>query len=103
MPLIPDIALRVPGGPNTGLYLFDAKFRDHTLTDVGLAANDQDDDDERAPERAGSFKRADIYKMHAYRDVIPEARSVCPVPGGSFVLWGRWRWSSGSRLRFRGR
>ena len=89
MPLIPDIALRVPDGLNAGLHLFDAKFRVHALTDVGLAANDKDADDEKARQRAGSFKRADIYKMHAYRDAIPAARSVWILyPGGEFRFFG---------------
>ena len=89
VPLIPDIALRVPDGPNAGLHLFDAKFRVRELTDVGLPADDKDADDEKAAERAGSFKRADIYKMHAYRDAIPEARSVWILyPGGEFRFYG---------------
>ena len=89
VPLIPDIALRIPDGPNAGLHLFDAKFRVQALTDVGLAADDKDADDEKAAERAGSFKRADIYKMHAYRDAIPDARSVWILyPGGQFRFFG---------------
>ena len=89
VPLIPDIALRIPDGPNAGLHLFDAKFRVQALTDVGLVADDKDADDEKAPERAGSFKRADIYKMHAYRDAIPNARSVWILyPGGVFRFFG---------------
>ena len=89
MPLIPDIALRVTGGSNASLHLFDAKFRVHALTDVGLAADDKDDADEKSAERAGSFKRADIYKMHAYRDAIPDARSVWILyPGGEFRFFG---------------
>ena len=99
MPLIPDIALRIPDGPNAGLHLFDAKFRVQALTDVGLAADDKDADDEKAAERAGSFKRADIYKMHAYRDAIPSARSVWILyPGwGVSVLWGAGGWGAGWR------
>ena len=89
VPLIPDIALRIPDGPNAGLHLFDAKFRVQALTDVGLAADDKEADDEKATERAGSFKRADIYKMHAYRDAIPKARSVWILyPGGEFRFFG---------------
>ena len=89
VPLIPDIALRVAGGPNAGLHLFDAKFRVQALTDVGLAADGKDADDEKAKERAGSFKRADIYKMHAYRDAIPDARSVWILyPGAEFRFFG---------------
>ena len=89
VPLIPDIALSIPDGPNAGLHLFDAKFPVQALTDVGLAADDQDADDEKAAERAGSVKRADIYKMHAYRDAIPDARSVWILyPGGRFRFFG---------------
>ena len=89
VPLIPDIALRVADGPNAGLHLFDAKFRVHALADVGLAAEDKDADDPKAKERAGTFKRADIYKMHAYRDAIPDARSVWILyPGGEFRFFG---------------
>ncbi len=89
VPLIPDIALRVADGPNAGLHLFDAKFRVQALTDVGLAADGKDADDEKAQERAGTFKRADIYKMHAYRDAIPDARSVWILyPGGEFRFFG---------------
>ena len=89
VPLIPDIALRIPDGPNAGLHLFDAKFRVRALTDVGLAADNKEADDEKARERAGSFKRADIWKMHAYRDAIPDARSVWILyPGGQFRFFG---------------
>ena len=106
VPLIPDIALRVPDGPNAGLHMFDAKFRVHALTDVGLAADDKDADDEKAPERAGSFKRADIYKMHAYHDAIPDARSVWILyPDGEFRFFGvpgGGRLAGGRFLRLRG-
>ena len=75
--------------PNSGLHLFDAKFRVHGLADVGFAGSDRDGDDEKVGERAGSFKRADIYKMHAYRDAIPDARSVWILyPGGEFQFFG---------------
>ena len=89
VPLIPDIALSVPDGPNAGLHLFDAKFRAKAPADVGFAAEDKDADGEKAAERAGSFKNEDIYKMHAYRDAIPEARSVWILyPGGEFRFFG---------------
>ena len=75
--------------PNAGLHLFDAKFRVKALADVGLTADDKHADDEKAAEWAGSFKRADIYKMHAYRDAIPDARSVWILyPGGRFRFFG---------------
>ena len=77
VPLVPNIALRVPDGPNAGLHLFDAKFRVHALTDVGLAADDEDTADEKVRESAGS--------LHAYRDAIPDARSVWILyPVGEF-------------------
>ena len=89
VPLRPDIALSIPDGPNSGLHVFDPKFRVHGLADVGLAGSDKDGDDEKAGERAGSFKRGDIYKMHAYRDAIPDARSVWILyPGGDFRFFG---------------
>ena len=43
---------------------------------------------ERERERAGSFKRGDIYKMHAYRNAIPDARSVILYPGAEFRFFG---------------
>lgn len=75
--LRPDAALYLAAGPNAGLHLFDAKFR--------LQWVDQDDDDE--DDRASTFKRDDLYKMHTYRDAIPDARSV-------------WTMYPGSQLRF---
>ena len=79
----------MPDGSKSHLHLFDAKFRVHGLADVGLAGSDKDGDDEKAGERAGSFKRGDIYKMHAYRDAIPDARSVWIMyPGGEFRFFG---------------
>ena len=89
VPLRPDIALSIPDGPNAGLHLFDAKFRVRALADVGFGGSDKDGDDEKVGERAGSFKRGDIYKMHAYRDAIPDARSVWILyPGGEFRFFG---------------
>lgn len=64
--LRPDIALTVPSGAGRGLHLFDAKFRLRTLA----AWSDEDD----APQ--ATFQKTDLYKMHTYRDAIPEARSV---------------------------
>jgi predicted component of viral defense system (DUF524 family) len=58
--LRPDITLRTSSG---GLHLFDAKLK----VDFALAANADDEDD---PGRADTFKREDLYKMHAYRDAL---------------------------------
>ncbi len=86
VPLRPDIALDVPGGPHAGLHLLDAKFRLDRLDGV-LTSPEADDEtaEERAEERRGTFKRADLYKMHTYRDAIPGARSVWILyPGSEF-------------------
>ena len=88
VPLRPDITLRINGGGNSGLHLFDSKFRVRVLADVGLAPADRDNPDEKAKERTGTFRRGDIYKMHAYRDAIPDARSVWILyPGNKFAFF----------------
>ena len=89
VPLRPDIALSIPNGRKSHLHLFDAKFRVRGLSHVGFGGSGEGGEDEKAGERAGSFKRGDIYKMHAYRDAIPEARSVWILdPGGGFRFSG---------------
>ena len=85
VPLRPDISLRVPDGrANPGLHLLDAKFK---LDNLGeLLGTDLDDD----PDVLGksSFTRADLYKMHTYRDAIPGAHSVWILyPGGEFRFY----------------
>ncbi|WP_419940330.1 DUF2357 domain-containing protein [Candidatus Palauibacter sp.] len=93
VPLRPDIALHVREGPNRGLHLLDAKFRVQTLRDAGFEkpctgdrqpARD-DEADNKTGERRGDFTRADLYKMHTYRDAIHEAHSVWILyPGSEF-------------------
>ncbi|MBK7780999.1 MAG: hypothetical protein IPJ58_09580 [Ardenticatenia bacterium] len=129
MPLRPDIALTVPDGPGRGLHLLDAKFRLQRVADLvgeGMAGTEggwsgdpgggEEAREERleAEERRGSFKRADLYKMHTYRDAIRGARSVWALyPGdearffpaaivddGTVAQDGA---SDGRRLRVRGR
>lgn len=83
--LRPDIALHLPDGPNRGLHLMDAKFSVRTLSDAGLDADDGEGSRAEAEERKGTFTRGSLYKMHTYRDVIPEARSVWILyPGSEF-------------------
>ena len=93
VPLIPDIALRVPDGPNAGLHLFDAKFRVRALTDVGLAADDKDADDEKAAERAGCVQACrHLQDARLPRRDSGRAVGVDPVSGrGVSVLWGAGR------------
>jgi hypothetical protein len=73
LPLRPDITLEIGSGPSAVLHLFDAKFRlDKIPNPFELADSDEND----GQERAAKFKNADLYKMHAYRDAIPQAESV---------------------------
>jgi predicted component of viral defense system (DUF524 family) len=72
VPLRPDIGLWVPNPDGElDLHLFDAKFKvDWTR---GLEAED---------DRKGKAKRADLYKMHTYRDALG-ARSVWALYPGT--------------------
>lgn len=85
VPLRPDISLGIPEGrPSAGLHLLDAKFKIDNLRE--LLRGDLDED----PDALGrsSFTRADLYKMHTYRDAIPEARSVWILyPGDKFAFF----------------
>ena len=50
-----------------------------------MAGSKKDEDDDKVAERAGTFKRRDIYKMHTYRDAIPAAGSAWILyPGSQF-------------------
>lgn len=74
-PLRPDVVLSVDGR----LHAFDAKYRLDRIE-----AGDEDDDGAR------SYKRADLYKMHTYRDAIREMRTAFVVyPGSEFVFFDR--------------
>jgi len=85
--LRPDIALHLPGGPNAGLHLFDAKFRVRTRSGEGPAAAEGEEQTE-VDERKGVFQGDDLYKMHTYRDAIPDAQSVWVLyPGGKFCFF----------------
>jgi Domain of unknown function (DUF2357)/PD-(D/E)XK nuclease superfamily len=77
VPLRPDIGLEIVEGINAGWHFFDAKFRVQRLDDV-MPSEEQDYDADlgREDERQGTFKLADLYKMHTYRDAIEGARSV---------------------------
>src|SRR5262249_17827909 len=55
-PLRPDVVVKV----DEALHAFDAKYR---LDRFDIAENDSDDDH-------ATYKRADLYKMHTYRDAI---------------------------------
>lgn len=75
-PLRPDVVLEFDGKR----HAFDAKYR---LQRVDVAEDDADDD-------PSTFKRADLYKMHTYRDAIAGLRSAYIVyPGSEFVFFER--------------
>lgn len=59
--LRPDVTLRAPGGE---VHLFDAKLK---LELSGAFASEDIDDGEA---QSATFKRDDLYKMHAYRDAL---------------------------------
>ncbi len=91
--LRPDISLEIARGPNRGLHLFDAKFRLQTPAEAGLdrageTTTGGEATDEKSAERKGHFTRGDLYKMHAYRDAIPETHSVWILyPGSEFCFY----------------
>lgn len=91
--LRPDIALEIEHGPNRGLHLLDAKFKFQTPAEAGLdtageATTGGEATGEKSAERRGDFTRGDLYKMHTYRDAIPEARSVWILyPGSEFCFY----------------
>lgn len=74
-PLRPDVVLAI----GEELHAFDAKYRLDRIE-----AGDGDDDG------AGTYKRADLYKMHTYRDAIHGMRTAFAVyPGNEFVFFAR--------------
>lgn len=75
--LRPDVALWVPRGPAAGLHLLDAKFK---LSGPWPSGGE---DPDNAPESRATS--ADVHKMHAYRDAIPQARSAWVMYPGTTV------------------
>lgn len=88
--LRPDITLRTPGGQ---LHLFDAKLK------LGLEAAISGDDVDDGDGLATTFKREDLYKMHAYRDALG-ANSVWILYPGSNPVPSKYRapWSADGGL-----
>jgi hypothetical protein len=75
-PLRPDVIVEVDGVK----HAFDAKYR---LDRFEVSDGDADDD-------AATYKRADLYKMHTYRDAILSVKSAFVVyPGSEFVFFDR--------------
>jgi predicted component of viral defense system (DUF524 family) len=79
--LRPDVVLTVPVGSDLVRHVFDAKFKVERLD-----ATAEDDDD--TAERVRVFRKGDIYKMHAYRDALPEVYTAWVVyPGKTEQRW----------------
>jgi predicted component of viral defense system (DUF524 family) len=75
-PLRPDVIVEYNGGR----HAFDAKYR---LDRFDVAEGDADDG-------AATYKRADLYKMHTYRDAITGLNTAFVVyPGSEFVFFDR--------------
>ena len=76
-PLRPDVVVEVDGV----CHIFDAKYR---LDRFDVIDADADDGD------AATYKRADLYKMHTYRDAISSVKTAFVVyPGSEFVFFDR--------------
>lgn len=58
---------------------FDAKYRVESVKDI-IGDEDLNLDDEKTENRSGTYKRADLLKMHAYKDAIRRT-------GGAYVLY----------------
>jgi len=58
---------------------FDAKYKIEGLKDI-LGDDKIDHDNEKYEQRSGTYKRADLLKMHAYKDAIRRT-------GGAYVLY----------------
>jgi len=79
--LRPDITLGIAQG---GFHLFDAKLK------LGLISAFSGEDAVDADQLATTFKREDLYKMHAYRDALG-AGSVWILYPGSAMTPSRYR------------
>lgn len=74
-PLRPDVVVTLNGAR----FAFDAKYRLQWLASL----EDSQDDD-------ATFVRADLYKMHTYRDAITDLKAAFIVyPGSEFVFYER--------------
>jgi len=85
VPLRPDFSWHGPGG----LVVFDAKFRFDREDVEALAAEEADDDWEQAVTSGDALriaKRADLYKMHTYRDALKARAAVALYPGNEDVF-----------------
>jgi len=81
LPLCPDYTVEVDGRR----WLFDAKYR-LEWQDIETALEKEEPAE---TDREATFKRADLYKMHTYRDAIRGAEAVFVLyPGTGFRAFG---------------
>ncbi|WP_122388812.1 DUF2357 domain-containing protein [Pseudomonas syringae group genomosp. 3] len=74
-PLRPDVVVTLDGTR----YAFDAKYRLQWLTSLEDSLDDE-----------ATFLRADLYKMHTYRDAVTDLKAAFVVyPGSEFVFFER--------------
>lgn len=59
---------------------FDAKYKIANLADFLEQNNENDLDEEKAENRKGIYKNADLLKMHAYKDAIRRTGGLCFIP-----------------------
>jgi hypothetical protein len=66
---------------------FDAKYRVETIEEL-FGKPDEDLNDDRNKQRQGTYKRADLLKMHAYRDAIRRSEGAYVLyPGHQGRMW----------------
>ncbi|MHB1185187.1 MAG: DUF2357 domain-containing protein [Desulfobulbia bacterium] len=71
---------------------FDAKYRIENVEQL-FGRNDVDLNTEKRDQREGRYKRADLLKMHAYRDAIRRTQGAYVLyPGDIPKTWERYAW-----------
>jgi len=89
LPLKPDIFLE----SNNKLYLFDAKYRVDFIEEIKDFPDEKTDEWKRE-EKRGTYKLADLYKMHTYREAIKKGKEdgkpiwvIALYPGNKIALY----------------
>lgn len=89
--LRPDITVRAPGR----FHLLDAKLKRE------IRSSFRAEDDDATDDKTATFKKADLYKMHAYRDALGASSVWILYPGdqgaqdGFPARWGATRTDAG--------
>jgi predicted component of viral defense system (DUF524 family) len=77
--LHPDYVVALPDGRQ---FIFDAKYK---YDDAGQFMNENDASEEERDEEARQiYKKADLYKMHTYRDALQAQAVFILYPGNEF-------------------